>query len=541
MKKIGFVVLKALLYVLWALFAVRALMALRAQELIAVQSALRLGLYAVAYSALFTAGSRFFGGSLVQSAHEIANGNLAKRVKEVGSERHLAHEINAITKNTKVILSDTAQMAQQITTLSKNMTESIQQNDAATNQIAESIQQFAMDANEQLSSTEQMKDNMMHVLENSQQIEAHSDQTLQLAREMNEIVDKNTEVFGYVIDKLRSNADANERILKAIEALQAQARKINEITNAVTEISDKTNILSLNASIEAARAGEHGKGFAVVAEEVRALAHQSAEEAKGIKRIVDAINIAIAEIAHDTKEAFSGVQEDIAYADASKESTAHMKDSTERTYLAVESIKQAADRTVSVVSQTTELFDRVTETTRKSAAVSEQISAATEEQAANMSHCLQGVRELSTLSVQAENNINKRIAGIRITEQMKLAIAEGYEVLDQIEREVGQGSAKLNSYSEKLIEFGRKYPFLEYIGLIDEKGEMVSANHPIEQGNNHFGHRPYFIEAMHGTRYQSTPYISSVTYAYCSAVAIPLKRGGRIVGVLMADVNIESE
>lgn len=73
---------------------------------------------------------------------------------------------------------------------------------------------------------------------------------------------------------------------KAIQSLHLEMENIDRIIKSITDITDQTNILALNASIEAARAGEHGKGFSVVADEVRSLADRTQHSLKEIEDII---------------------------------------------------------------------------------------------------------------------------------------------------------------------------------------------------------------------------------------------------------------
>ncbi len=190
------------------------------------------------------------------------------------------------------LLSELQTTMSQVETTSMGLNKNITELDNNMHSIVESSRDTVRTMNEVAKGTEHQAESIFNI--NNHMAEAMKE--VNDTKEISEKLTANSNLISKKVakgsEKIRSMSLQMEAIHNAVSnslttvvELQSNIEQINGFLEGITQISEQTNLLSLNASIESARAGEQGKGFAVVAGEVGKLAQQSSQTVKSIKDI----------------------------------------------------------------------------------------------------------------------------------------------------------------------------------------------------------------------------------------------------------------
>ena len=133
-------------------------------------------------------------------------------------------------------------------------------------------------------------------------VSGNATQSAQVARQALTAAEKGTLAVEDSIKGMNEIRNQIQETSKRIKRLGESSQEIGEIVELISDITEQTNVLALNAAIQAASAGDAGRGFTVVAEEVQRLAERSGEATKQVAAIVKTIQT-------DTQDAVSAMEQ----------------------------------------------------------------------------------------------------------------------------------------------------------------------------------------------------------------------------------------
>ena len=224
------------------------------------------------------------------AAQTIAGGDLTKAIEVDGKDEpaQLLKALSDMQSSLRRTIEQIAGSATQLGSAAEELSAVTEEASRGLQQQNNEIEQAATAVNEMTAAVEEVARNAVSTSE-------ASNQSTQAAREGR---DRVVETVGAI--QTMTQDVQNTSVM--IEGLAAQGRDIGKVLDVIRAIAEQTNLLALNAAIEAARAGEAGRGFAVVADEVRALAHRTAQSTQEIEKMV-------AGIQNGTGEAVNSMQQ----------------------------------------------------------------------------------------------------------------------------------------------------------------------------------------------------------------------------------------
>jgi twitching motility protein PilJ len=216
----------------------------------------------------------------------------------------------------------------------------------------------------------------------SREIEETTSQVLQVSRSISEVsstaeegarvaqrslaaADKGRAAVQNSISGMNDIREQIQETSKRIKRLGESSQEIGEIVELISDITEQTNVLALNAAIQAASAGEAGRGFSVVAEEVQRLAERSGEATKQIGAIVKTIQADTQDAVAAMEKSTMGVVEGAKLSDAAGQALTEIDSVTKNLAQLIQAISSATQTQASATTKVAQNMQEILEITRQ--------------------------------------------------------------------------------------------------------------------------------------------------------------------------------
>jgi methyl-accepting chemotaxis protein len=342
-------------------------------------------------------------------SEQIALGDLSSQLNinrndEIGQ---VADSLNNTVSGLKEIVGYIVDSANEVSSLSNNLTVTIKESAKGTEEIALSMQQVSEGAVQQAENAGKASTVTSQLVENINIVLEKCNYMLKAVDESKDVSSAGAQGIQQAVNSMESIAKTNSYNVKEAHALFEQSKEIGQIVDVISSISEQTNLLALNAAIEAARAGEQGKGFAVVADEVRNLAEQSESAAKQITELITRVQNQVETIANTMDAGAGEVTNGVNIAVTAGKNFEEIEKVFNEINDMVHQVAQAINSMANEADVAVEAISGVAAITEENSAATEQVSASTEEQTANIQEIEQTTHKLDELVLRLKNTVNR--------------------------------------------------------------------------------------------------------------------------------------
>jgi methyl-accepting chemotaxis protein len=314
-----------------------------------------------------------------------SRGDLSQRIHlHSGDEmEEMATNVNQVLETVENMVTHIRVSTAEVAASSLTIEENCSQLAVATEEISMAVTNLSGKSLEQADQTHVSRQLLQDYLSKLARMAENAQETYELAQNAKENTERGNEQMMSILEQMHIITAQNDAANATLLSFRSMLEHIEKVNKLIKSISEKTNILSLNAGIEATRAGVHGKGFTVIAGEVRKLSNDTSESAENIINLLDGVNDEVEKLtkqfAENTKNIVAGSQQirqltDMFHAITEKNGTVMRNGAL---------TKEEAQEMLVSAEEISRIFDMIGGLSEEQSAVSQQISASVEEQLSN--------------------------------------------------------------------------------------------------------------------------------------------------------------
>jgi methyl-accepting chemotaxis protein len=310
----------------------------------------------------------------------------------------LAESVAEMLGSLRELVGSVQTTADHISESTRSLARSVEGASVSTDDISARIADVAKGTSQQQTLIEDVR---RLIAEGAQAIETNASRAREafgFAAEANQKANSGVDVSRLAIEKMRSVFERVEQSGGMVFQLEAKTRHVHQITEIITSVASRTNLLSLNASIEAARAGEAGRGFAVVADEIRKLAESAARSADEISKLINEIEADTQRVADEMRHSSQVITEGREDVNTIATSLEHIRAAVGEAATRSEEIFQEADNQARDAERMVQAMDEVAQVARANAAAVDEAAETSQRQGGAMASMVQAAEALSGLS-----------------------------------------------------------------------------------------------------------------------------------------------
>ncbi|AFS77222.1 methyl-accepting chemotaxis protein [Gottschalkia acidurici 9a] len=473
--------------------------------------------------------------------YQMAHGDLTQKLEiRENSIKHLCKNMNFLILKIRELINQSTNMTDKLIDYCYELENDATTIKTASHENCKAIEEISAETEVQLKDTSHAESLISEIVTDHDKVLENSKTIDEMASSMMKSVDEGNEVYKQLKIKLESSATSNLNLSAKVSTLNDKAYKIQKIADGVREISENTNLLSLNAAIEAARSNVSGHGFSVVAAEIGKLAKISSEQANEIQSIINDINSEISEISMWMKEEVEIINENIKFSDITKENLDKISTESNNTLSSVRDINKIIHLQNDKINGIRQLINKVCSLSEHTVYETDKVNISSKSQLDTIRRTLGSINNLNEMNKSLKISIASFAKNYEITDSTKRYIENGLKALKELSKNEMFLTMDYHKCTSLLRDSIKKHPEFDLFTLMQKDGlrKAITLDYTEQETYVNFSHRPYFKASVHeGLDYQSQPYISDDTYNYCIAITVPVNnKKGEPVGLLIGDL-----